>query len=217
MERNDDLHDWWYLIEAIDAALNVDPEAFDALYRRLRAVEGLVGAPTLRWHNATVDGHLLVRQENDLVGALDHYRESLRWAIEAGELLAEVQSRRAIAMAAVGLGTDDATELCLDALRAVHAVRLWQKTWQVLDDVVLTLAYSGDTEGAALVLGHLDAHAIPYGIEAELGYRTRAAALVSDAASPDDLARWRRRGEQLTDTELIELAIARLSAVVDPR
>ena len=52
-----------------------------------------------------------------------------------------------------------------------HGFRLWQKTWQILNDTALTLAKAGDVEGAAVVLGHLEGHIPSYGMESGLGVR----------------------------------------------
>jgi hypothetical protein len=214
LEHNDDREDWWNLIEAMDSALNVDLTAFARLRARARAVEAVVAAPTLRWHTSMVDGHATAADGGDLSVAAEHYRESLRWATAAGDTLAEVQSRRALAMAAAGLGAPDAAILCLEALRMSHSVRLWQKTWQILDDVALALAKSGDLDGAAVVLGHLDGHIPSYGMELNLGCRLAADALTrARAGDAERLAAWRRRGEGLNDVELVAFAEGRLAAL----
>jgi predicted ATPase/class 3 adenylate cyclase len=214
LEHNDDREDWWNLIEAMDAALNVDLIAYGRLRERVRVVEATVAAPTLRWDGALTDGHAAAKG-GDLATAAEYYLDSLRWATNAGNTLAEIQSRRALAVAATGRGAADAAQLCLDALRISHAVRLWQKTWQILDDVTLVLAKTGDVQGAAVLLGHLDAHMPSYGMEQDLGYRSEATTLVDNTGSGQRPAIGRRRGETMTALEIVAYAEQQLSAIVD--
>ncbi len=215
LEHNDDREDWWNLIEAMDAALNVDLIALGRLRERARLVEAMVAAPTLRWNTSLTDGHVAGARDGDLATAAQYYLESLRWATSAGNTLAEIQSRRALAMAATGLGAVDAPELCHDALRMAHSVRLWQKTWQILDDVTLTLAKAGDVEGAGVLLGHLDAHMPSYGMEQTLGYRSEATALVNLTQPAERATIARRRGETMTDLEIVAYAQEQLSAIAE--
>ena len=60
---------------------------------------------------------------------------------------------------------------CHDALEALFEIRYWQKIWQTLESVTLTLARSGRTQDAAVILGHLDGHSAGTGLEHAMHFR----------------------------------------------
>jgi len=106
----------------------------------------------------------------------------LALAREVDDLEIEMLSLRCRAISATGAERPDAIESCTEALTILYEQRYWQKLWQAMESTALSLGRSGRTIEAATLLGHLDAHRVPAGMEEGLGFRTAARALVPEDA-----------------------------------
>lgn len=203
---------WRALVDLIDSSMNAAPEATPKLRRRMNEIADRVQAPSLVAYCRLCDGHALIWRPTDSVQFLEarsHYERALDVARDAADVLFETQSLRAIALAAVGADAPDALDACREALEMLYEIRYWQKLWQTLESTTLGLAQVGRTAAAAILLGHLDAHIVPIGLEEPLLYRDRARALIDAAGGfADD----RERGARLTKDEVVSVAIAACAA-----
>ena len=77
-----------------------------------------------------------------------------------------------------------------------------------MESVALVLATREDIEGAAIVLGHLEARHARYGREASFGFRTRGCTW--RVATPERTLGW--RGATIERDELVPYALERLGA-----
>jgi hypothetical protein len=70
--------------------------------------------------------------------------------------------------------------------------------------VTLALAQAGRIEHSAVVLGHLDAHTVGFGLEHRLGFRQQARAIIDATGDhePD-----KQRGARMTAEELVIAAL----------
>ncbi len=200
-------HHFEDLVDLVDVALNADPAAAGPLRDQLGEIAGRVPAPSLLVYCHLSDGHVLIDR---IIGAPDfttaraHYERALDVARDASDLLFETQALRAIALAAVGLGSPDALDRCREALDALYEIRYWQKLWQALESTTLALATMGHVADAAVLLGHLDAHVIAVGLEQGLDYRGQARALIDALGDHPDA---RERGARMSADELVVAAI----------
>ena len=108
-------------------------------------------------------------------------------------------------MAATGLNTPGALGRCHDALETLFEIRYWQKTWQTLESAALALANVGRTEDAAVILGHIEARSLDFGLESSLRFRDRVREIV-EAEGGHTAAK--QRGTQMTPEELVMNALA---------
>ncbi len=133
----------------------------------------------------------------------------LEYAQAAGDLQSQAGALRCLALAATGLGATDALERCHAALDLLSEIRYWQKTWQTLESVALTLANTNHIEHAAVILGHLEAHSKDFGLEQHVHFRDRVREIVE--ADGGHIAA-RQRGAQMSPDELVMSALAYCAA-----
>jgi hypothetical protein len=145
----------------------------------------------------------------DFAAAIPAYEQAGEIARVTGDRQFRAIALRCLALASTGLGAADALTRCHDALAELYEIRYWQKTWQILESVTLTLARTGDAEEAAVVLGHLDAHSPGTGLEHTLHFRDQARDLIEAAGGH---AAARHRGEQMSADELVVNALEYCSA-----
>ncbi len=203
---------WGPLVDLVDASMHAEATATEPYRQQLHAVAERVRAPTLLIYVVLLDGHAFIVRAAIETPAYDkarvHYERALEMAQDARHAQFETQALRAIALTAAGSGADDAIERCTDALDALYEIRYWQKLWQVLESVALSLAKCGRTAEAAVVLGHLDAHQPGYGLEDGLRFRDQARALiVADSGHPQAI----ERGARLSAEELVRAALGFLA------
>jgi len=204
--------DWMPLVDLVDASMHAEPTASNGHQQQLQGVAARVRAPQLLIFSKFNEAHALLHSATAdtsvYATARVHYERALEMAQDAHFVQLETQALRAIALTATGSGADDALERCRDALDALYEARYWQKLWQVLESVALTLAKCGRTADAAVVIGHLDAHKPGYGLEDRLGFRNLARALVlADGGQPHAL----ERGARFSAEELVTAALGFLS------
>ncbi len=197
--------DWRPLLDLVDASMG-DEHAFAKYQRQLSQIAARVGAPQLVIYACLYEGHALLVHTSrpDYAAAMECYERAVSAARESGHVNTEAISLRAVAMAATGLGRDDARARCHDALAALHESRYWQKIWQLLNSVVLALAKAHRPAEAALILGHLQAHMPPCGIEDTLGFRDAASDLIIASGDFSDSL---SRGARLTADEIVVRAL----------
>ena len=196
---------WRLLLELVDVSF-IDELAFTKYLRQLSEVAARVRAPQLVSFSYLYEGHALLAHNSapDYATAMQYYERALSAARATSYLDTEAVALRAVAMAATGLGRVDALARCHDALAALYEIRYWQKIWQVLDSVVLALAKADRAAEAALILGHLQAHMPPCGMEDGLGFREAASDLITAAGDFTDAL---TRGARLTADEVVNTAM----------
>jgi hypothetical protein len=94
---------------------------------------------------------------------------------------------------------------CHAALDLLYEIRYWQKTWQTLESVSLTLANTGRIEHAAVILGHVEAHSKDFGLEQNLHFRDRVREIVE---ADGGHAAAKQRGAHMSPDELVMNALA---------
>jgi prophage DNA circulation protein len=199
--------DWFAIVDLVDAASNDDLDACRKYRRQLREVAARVQAPLLVTYTCLCEGHALLIEQPvpDYRAAMVYYERAVAESRSAGDPNTEGISLRAVGMAATGLGRDDALSRCHDALAVLYENRLWQKIWQVLDSVVLALTRAERCAEAALILGHLQAHMPPCGMEEELRFRVTAAEQIHSAG---DFSEALARGADMSPDEIVATALA---------
>ena len=202
--------DWWVLVELADKAPHHAPEAESFHLARLVDTADRVRAPTLMANAALHRGHSSISQRPpNFAAALEWYTTALDTARQCGDLLNEGDSLRAIAMATVGLDSDKAIETCHHALIKLHEIRYWYRVWHVFESVGLSLAVTGQIEAASVIVGNLEAHHPPFGIEHQLGFRSRTLELVRTHTQVQE---WMARGAAMDRYQIVEYALAALEA-----
>jgi hypothetical protein len=211
--------DWWVLVSLVERAMACvdDPDtvtepASDIVRRhlgRLLEVTDRVPCPSLRANAALFEGHeLMDRDPPEPRAALEAYQRAVTLTDQVDDVSLGGSARRAVALAITYQSADeDAVRACFSALRWLHDKRNWYRIWQTMESAALVLATRGDVEGAAIVLGHLEAQHAPYGREASFGFRTRALSL----ARGDPRANaWMARGAIIERDQLVTYALERL-------
>jgi hypothetical protein len=200
---------WYVLVGLTDVSEVADPTATPALRQQVSDVASRVRSPRLTALAHRYDGNAcLLESPPDFVAALAAYENFAELARATSDLQLQATALRFLALGATGLGAPDALARCYDALDALFEIRLWPKTWQVVESAALALATAGRTEPAAVILGHLDEHVLGFGIEHTPHFRDRARELVE--ASGDTAAKL--RGASMSADELVTNALAYCSA-----
>lgn len=96
---------------------------------------------------------------------------------------------------------------CEKALVGAYDVRYWYRIWQLFESVALALVEAGRFEAAAVVVGNLEAHHPPFGMEDDLGFRTRTLDIVRTDSHADA---WMERGAAMNRCQIVEFALAAL-------
>lgn len=194
--------EWWMLIELVDMAEMFDPAAKPAHLDRLVEVAERVRAPILLAAAEKFLGHRFTdRDPPDLATAISHYTSSLDLARRSGDLLSVGDGLSAIAMCEVGLHPTDSLGVCRDALLNLYEMRYWFRIWQLSDSIALSLASGGHVEAASVIVGYLQAHHEPYGIECELGFPDRTLELIRQHREVDQ---WMARGAAMDRHQIVD-------------
>ena len=201
---------WFAVVTLTDASLNADPTATPALRQQLSEMAARVKSPRLSTYAYQYEGHVrLTESPPDFAAALAAYRRVDEIAGASGDVQFHPIALRCLAMACTGLGEPDALARCHDALDALFDKRYWQKIWQTLESTTYALAKAGRMEQAAVILGHLDAHSLGFGLERSLHFRDRARELVeADGGHAAAIL----RGAQMSPDELVTNALVYCSA-----
>jgi hypothetical protein len=144
----------------------------------------------------------------DFDAALEHYSSGLDIARETGDPVSEADCLRNIAAVRAACDPGRAMPACRHALVSTYEVRYWLRIWQLFESIGLTLAENGRLEVAAVVVGHLEAHQPPFGIEAELGFRTRT---LDAARRHPSVEEWMARGAAMDRHQIVEFALGELA------
>ena len=84
----------------------------------------------------------------------------------------------------------------------LYATREWLNLWLVIDSLALLWADAGQTEAAAVLLGHLQAHDIHFPLRA-----SRRVAVTRALEARADAAEWLARGAQADRHALVAYAL----------
>ena len=202
--------EWWVLAQLVDKAARLRPEAQSFHLARLVATADRVRAPTVMAEAALHQGHAFISERPpNFAAALDLYRTAVDTARHCGDLLNEGDGLRSIALATVGLHPDEAIEPCRNALIKLYEIRLWLTIWQVFESVGLSLASTGQVEAASVIVGNLEAHHRPFGIEHRLRFRDRTLEIVRPNAWAEQMM---ARGAAMDRYQIVEYALTALEA-----
>jgi hypothetical protein len=202
--------EWWVLIQLVDKAWRLRPEAESFHLARLVETADRVRAPTLMVNAALHSGHSAISQRPpNFAAALDLYGTALDTARQCGDLLSEGDSLRAIALATVGLHSDTAIESCRHALIKLYETRDWYTIWQLFESIGMSLASTGQVEAPSVIVGNLEAHHPPFGMEHNLHFRDRTLEIVRPHARVEE---WMARGAAMDRYQIVEYALTALEA-----
>jgi hypothetical protein len=202
--------EWWVLIQLADKAYHHGPEAESFHLARLVETADRVRAPTLMAEAALSTGQSFISQRPpNFAAALDLFTTALDTSRQSGDLVNEGECLRAIALATVGLQPDTAIETCRNALIKLHETRYWYRIWHVFESIGLSLASTGDVEAASVIVGNLEAHHPPFGIEHHLDFRKHTLELVRPHTQCE---KWMARGAAMDRYQIVEYALAALEA-----
>ena len=200
--------EWWVLIDLTDFAARYDPSSEAAHVDRLVTTANRIGGPLLKAQAALARGRLMItRSPPDFVAALEIYAPARDTARDNGELVSEGDCLRAIALATVGLDPGAAIHACREALMRLYEIRYWYRIWQLFDSIALALASTNHIEAAAVVVGHLEAHHPPFGVEHLMRFRSRTLEIVRTRSEVDA---WIARGAAIDRHQIVEYALAEL-------
>ena len=90
-----------------------------------------------------------------------HFDESLRLAIGTGRI-SEGQALQGLAAAAASGDPVEVATPFTDSLTHLYRTRFWIYVWIVMENLAIYWVDSGDLEGGAVLLGHLEAHEHAY-------------------------------------------------------
>ena len=195
---------------------------------RLVAVSESVGAPALAvlvaielgsdcvlsLEERSAGGDGAAASKPDFTAALSHFRRGAMLARQCRAAAVEAECLRGVALARAGLDPSTAARACHEALDKLSRLFSWTLLWKTMDSVVLVLAACGAFEPAAVILGYLDAHCLPYGLEHACGFRERTRVLLLDQRA---VAGWMAHGERLEPQQVVDLALEALRTIVAQR
>ena len=195
--------EWWVLEALADRTLHLQH------LERLASTAERVRAPALMVSVARLLGHrALTSNPPEIAGALDHLQRGLELARFSGDPASEADCLRAIATAHVLRDPRLAIPACHEALISAYDARHWFRIWQLFESVGLALADAARLEAAAVVVGKLEAHHLPFGMEHNFGFRTRTLDIVHTHPSADA---WMARGAAMDRYQVVEFALAAMS------
>jgi hypothetical protein len=206
--------DWWVLITLADQAIDESTPHMDYVARlveiadRVRAPMLLVEADLAR------SRRLLEGRPPDLEGTLLLARRALETARRAGDLVAEGESLRTIAIAVTAMGRGDELDACHEAVAHLYPIRYWFRLWHAMESASLALASNRQLQAAATIVGHLEAHHPPYGVERWLDFRARTLQTIRSTANAEaEVAVWMAQGAAADRNHIVHLALAALKPV----
>jgi hypothetical protein len=195
--------EWWVLDALADRTLHPQHLA------RLASTAERVRAPALMVIAARLLGQAALDSDPpDTAGALDHLQRGLELSRLSGDPVSEADCLRAVALVHAVREPRLAMPACQEALISAYDARYWFRIWQLLVSVGLALAEAGRLEAAAVVVGNLEAHHLPFGMEHNFGFRTRALDIVHTHPSADA---WMARGAAMDPHQIVEFALAAMS------
>jgi predicted ATPase len=195
--------EWWVQDALADRTLRPQHLA------RLASIAQRVRAPTLMVTAARLLGHqALTSDPPDIAGALDHLQRALELSRLSGDSVSEADCLRAVATVHALREPRLAMPACQEALISAYDARHWFRIWQLFESVGLALAEAGRLEAAAVVVGNLEAHHPPFGMEHNFGFRTRTLDIIHTHPSADA---WMARGAAMDPHQIVEFALAAIS------
>jgi len=147
--------EWWALVLLADGAFHPTPAPSPTYLARLVETADRVGSPTLVVETDLLLGHQeLDKRPPDFASADVIYLRARNLARQIGDLVAEGECLRAMAITAVGLGAGDSLEACHNAMAKLYETRYWYRIWQVFISSALALS-SANIEAASTIVGFL--------------------------------------------------------------
>ena len=141
----------------------------------------------------------------DLDGAIEAERTAIELATEVDAAEVSTWAKVQLAHALDAAGYDGAREAVRSAVASSFDVRYGMAVTTAVETCARHLATAGDTEGAAVLLGHLDLDAAPWSIGAAF-----RAELVSAVAGTQHLDELQARGATMDRRHAVEYALERL-------
>jgi predicted ATPase/DNA-binding SARP family transcriptional activator len=139
-------------------------EQWERVAARIAVLAEGIGAPALvasaRFYQATAKLYSGAVPDGAAAAAL--HEDGIARARSVGAELVECQHLQGLLDAEVALDADDLPAVCGQALHRLHELGYWLYLWRVVDVAAWLLARAGRLDEAALVLGHLEAHAPPW-------------------------------------------------------
>jgi hypothetical protein len=195
--------EWWVQEMLADRTKNPQHLA------RLASIAERVRAPSLMIIAARLLGQTALTSEPPGFDvALDHIERGLELARSSSDPVSEADCLRAVALVHALREPRLAMPACQDALISAYDARYWERIWQLFESVGLALAETGRLEAAAVVIGNLEAHHPPYGMEHNFGFSTRTLDIVHTHPSADA---WMARGAAMDRHQIVEFALAAMS------
>src|SRR3954451_2395504 len=146
--------EWWALILLAEGSIFSPPCPRPEYLARLVETAERVAAPSLVVDTDLLLGHFeLDKTTPNFAAAREIYTRARNTARQSGDLVAEGLCLRALAIAAVGLGSDDARDTCRLAMVRLYEARHWWTIWQLFHSSALHLALSGNVEAGSVILG----------------------------------------------------------------
>ena len=204
--------DWWLLVLLFDHGTSFDRASAGQVLARLVETAQRVRAPSLMVEtDLALARHAIGSSPPDFATARDLATRATQTAVVSGNVIAEAESRRVVALAAVGMDPTGALQPCHAALVAAYEIRYWYRVWHVSDSAALALASSGNVEAASMILGHLSVHRQPFGMEHELGFEGRTRGIVRSHPNAEE---WMRTGSDMTRYEIVDYSLEQLTAAM---
>ena len=203
--------EWWALVLLADGAFHPTPAPSPTYLARLVETADRVGSPTLVVETDLLLGHQeLDKRPPDFAAADVISLRARNLARQIGDLVAEGECLRAMAITAVGLGAGDSLEACHNAMAKLYETRYWYRIWQVFISSALALS-SANIEAASTIVGFLATNTAPVAIEDQLGFRDRTVDIVRADPRGEE---WMARGAAMDRHEIVQFALAALESGV---
>lgn len=139
-------------------------QQFEHRADRIATIAESIAAPALVASARFYQGSAKMSVDNgaEAARAVELHEQGIMLARSARAELPECQNLQGLLDAKVALDAVDVVEVCLRAVRRMYELRYWLYLYRVLDGAAWLLARAGQTETAALLVGHLDRHAPPW-------------------------------------------------------
>jgi predicted ATPase/DNA-binding SARP family transcriptional activator len=199
--------DWWVLEALADRTFHLTHHPHHLAL--LASTAERIRSPALMVSAARLIGQrALTREPPDIAGALDHFQRALDLSRLSDDPVSASDCLRAVAAVHALRDPRLAMPACQEALICAYDARNWFRIWQLFESIGLALAEAGRLEAAAVVVGNLEAHHPPFGMEHNFGFRTRTLDIIHAQPSADA---WMARGAAMERHQIVEFALAAIS------
>jgi len=190
-----------------------DRSGVGAFLQRIESIATEAASPPITAVASFVLGvGLGIAQPPDLAAALDAFDRSLRLARELRATHMVIGDLMGIAEIKASERMVDADEACRAALTAGYEARSWAMLGTGLVTVAKHLQAGGDIEGAAVVLGHVEARE-PGAIAVAF---TKGLVTLDALPGGSEVERWKATGSTMDRHQLVRYALESLGAPPEP-